>query len=832
VPSTPRVEGGGGPGRILAVIAAMLLLAGSIAALLYWIRKPPRPLFVGVWIDQYTDRHIPPNGWAAQDSASLLGLGWRDKHHFGRQEFAMVREDLRGLSDNSAIVVYLSALAIGGDEGDVALLPGDADLDKPESWLSLREILRLLRDCKADHKLLVLDIMRPFVAPRYGVLADDVATRAEALVKHATEQDRKLLVLSACSAGQTAFESEQLGHSVFGYYMEQGLRGAADGYNERQKWDGDVSARELHAFVQARVDRWAQQNRGIRQTPSLIGTGDDFALLAARGPETKEEQEAEADDAYPAWLLKRSQLLEEWRERPNLRASVSAYRRLDEELTRAERRLRAGLASTEIESILERFAGPFTQERKKREGDLRRLSPQSLADAVVQGRAPPDTAAGDVRSKLHELAVLDARAKGGRSDNAKDVAEFESERTEFLKRFEKQPPFDLAWIVFQTAVDEPRPVPERLRAWSRLITKAWDALPSESRPHYTELDYLQRLAKWSIDIKDGWPAETVHLALKTALQEARASAFAQTTDTEYLSWVDEPRRRADAARAAANDLLFAGKAAEWPKAGPLLTDALTLYETVVHRLESIQEARRQFEDALVLLPAALRALEGNRAAADDAKNVVQEIRKIGDLMRSKVDEGSRDDALKQLNTTVRNLRNRLHGNLARQLFPEQLKALADPPPRERARVCCEIDGMLARSWLSTKDRAVLWQTGRRLSSALNAETLDRDAADDQQRRRTEPPTAWSASHESERELALSRAGFAIELLKLEGAVLAVSRGPATSDRETANKVRELEQLRKNAENQPLHNKIWDDLRRALREAWAHVRRNQSDQDRE
>jgi hypothetical protein len=136
--------------------------------------------------------------------------------------------------------------------------------------------------------------------------------------------------------------------------------------------------------------------------------------------------------------------------------------------------------------------------------------------------------------------------------------------------------------------------------------------------------------------------------------------------------------------------------------------------------------------------------------------------------------------------------------------------------RERAKVCREINGLLAQSWLTTKEHAQLWQFGRQLASALSAETLALDAAEDQQQRRTEMSSSWSAASEGERQLASSRAAFVIELLKLEGVT----------------DVRELEQPRKSAEDQPLESKSWDDLRRQLREAWVRVHKNQPDQDRE
>src|SRR5207244_6082355 len=117
----------------------------------------------------------------------------------------------------------------------------------------------------AGHKLLILDTMRPLADPRLGVLTNDVASRISQELK-AVEDPLRMALLS-CSPGQVSLVSEDLGQSVFGYYLEEGLRGWAQGWNAEGKSHGQVSARELAEFVKRRVDRWAERNRRTRPTP-------------------------------------------------------------------------------------------------------------------------------------------------------------------------------------------------------------------------------------------------------------------------------------------------------------------------------------------------------------------------------------------------------------------------------------------------------------------------------------------------------------------------------------------------------------------------------------
>jgi hypothetical protein len=162
------------------------------------------------------------------------------------------------------------------------------------------------------------------------------------------------------------------------------------------------------------------------------------------------------------------------------------------------------------------------------------------------------------------------------------------------------------------------------------------------------------------------------------------------------------------------------------------------------------------------------------------------------------------------------LKSQLRDKVAPPLASDDLKFFADPPIRERARACHKIEMLLEQSWLSAKDREKLWKTGRQLAAALNAETLARDAAEDQRHLQTEMPAGASPAPDQEREIAVARAALAIELLRLESTV----------------DTRDLERLRKDAENQALDGNAWDELRRALRDKWARVRKEQSKQDRE
>jgi hypothetical protein len=270
--------------QIFTVLAVMLALAGAVVGIVYSLGPAPKPYFVPLFITEYS-APVPVNFMAEPDRLALVeGNYFEHMSTFGSQQRNKMLEELDKLSElkpSESLVLYVCAFARASEKGEVLLLPANFNPDDSQSGVTLREALQKVKDCRAGHKLLILDTMRPLADPRLGVLSNDVASRIVAELNSA-EKDPHRLVLLSCSPGQASLASEDLGRSVFGYYVEEGLRGWADGYNADNNRDGHVSARELALFVNRRVDRWAEHNRGTRQTPILIPKDgkDDFELVA------------------------------------------------------------------------------------------------------------------------------------------------------------------------------------------------------------------------------------------------------------------------------------------------------------------------------------------------------------------------------------------------------------------------------------------------------------------------------------------------------------------------------------------------------------------------
>jgi serine/threonine protein kinase len=135
-------------------------------------------------------------------------------------------------------------------------LPGTSGSDEPSATLSVARLQELLKGCAAAKKALVIDV-RPIERaspPLYSKGAEpSLGVAFEGLVT---------LLSSKASQASTAWNPR--GHRVFGYYLAEGLQGAAD-YDH----DGTVDHLELYRFLAINVSTEADR-LGRRQTPVLL----------------------------------------------------------------------------------------------------------------------------------------------------------------------------------------------------------------------------------------------------------------------------------------------------------------------------------------------------------------------------------------------------------------------------------------------------------------------------------------------------------------------------------------------------------------------------------
>ena len=129
--------------------------------------------------------------------------------------------------------------------------------------IDLKEIFsNELRDCGADHKLLVLDCCHSGAAT--GKAIDDAASFSRDDLRDLS--GRGLYVLTSCKKDEVAYEDEKSGHGFFTHFLLEALNGRADKFRLGNH-DGLVAADEVYYYLYEYLPDAVRKAKRGTQTP-------------------------------------------------------------------------------------------------------------------------------------------------------------------------------------------------------------------------------------------------------------------------------------------------------------------------------------------------------------------------------------------------------------------------------------------------------------------------------------------------------------------------------------------------------------------------------------
>jgi hypothetical protein len=755
--------------RAFRLLIVMMALAGAIAAWLFLFRGFEPPIFLTIPVTQYPV-DWPTNPLANRDSDLLLehfrGDTNKQKTYASQTRSKMEQElrDLRNLPGKNGQVVHLCANA-RAREGKVYLLPADANPDTPSTWIALADVLDWVGASGAKHKLLILDL-RAVADSRLGMLAEDVAERAQTSLRELEEkQQLPFGVLCACSAGQRSLVSEDLGQSVFGFYLNEALCGFADGYNARARHNGSVSVDELVAFLKARVDRWAKMNRDARQTPMYFGKNPDFDLVQLAHGETQPAPAAAPLGPLPGYLIQGWKLRDGWLKDETFRIAPGAVRRLELALLEAERRWRAGVSSEgDLEAELKRLREEVRQtanfrkprslsliEARKQAGITIEAAP---AEQVAKKTDAPSQAKPGQRIDPEAVASLRRLVKDLQGVDDKRFEEVANGQAKFLKSLAAYTPLQLALMVWNIACDDAGPRLDK-RA---LILQRLGLLP-DTLPMFVETIFLRRLARLKIDDKPAPDAALTYA--RNALTQSEALF---TCDPRVFGLLEAGFKAAAKNHAEGEKCLF-GKELNVLKAETLLQQALADYRALSQPIEQLQDAYQTCDRADLLLPSyagyLMKWIEVDAADTREKKwyEAVEAVQKLEDLLAAPGDKERLTQASEQAEL-VQNLLSPLTG--AFQWSPSRSQSLGATP-----RAWSDLDLMLAAPWANAAARQEVWDKRQEIAQKLRERTRDLDENDAHAQVQTSQPAApgGEGGEPLERSRAVRRAKVVLALLR-------------------------------------------------------------------
>jgi len=496
-----------------ALLALLLALVGGVFGLAAWWAPRPRPLFIPLWITEYPSPL--GNNWPArQDRQSLLA-----GNYFARPMLTapgidqrLLRRTLNELPKRREdLVIYLSAYALTNEQGQIEFLAAGAEPESREARIPLREVLTALEQCPARGKLLILDLFWPIASPATGVMANDASARLAGEL--AAVPDPTRIVLTSCGPGEVAGASPVLGRSVFGHYVELGLRGYADISSPTS--DGRVTALELGRFVQARVSRWARENAIRPQTPQLLGQGVDFSLLIIEHGMPREPVAFQPVVDFPPALVEGWRLRDAWA-KGNLLELTGLIHQLERELLGEEARLTYGGSAAEAATNATAITSRSNSARLQLTQNLAAPPPRTLFEAAQMGTPLDATLLAQVRQ---------AATQWGQAIPSQPIEKQPAAEAELLKTFATQhaatPATSLALAVFVAAASDPQLSPAACRFYDSLISGV------APQPQYVETFLLRNLAKLPAN-NPTTPEPALRLLLRSTQQLATASTRPRT----------------------------------------------------------------------------------------------------------------------------------------------------------------------------------------------------------------------------------------------------------------------------------------------------------------
>jgi TPR repeat protein len=245
----------------------------------------------------------------------VLALGGEPTTDDGRRQLAELRQakvevvdatrtrvmhKLAGLAAvprTTADLLVVSLSSHGFEQaGTPYVLPADGShADLGEDGISLTWVQSVLGASRAGKRLLLIDACREKTFAQRGDGSNPMDGAFHAALGRAQGQAE----LTSCGPGQVSYESEELGHGVFTWYLMQALRGraAADGR-------GFVTLGAVSQYVSTQVKAWVERSRpgtdaSRVQVPDFSGPEDARAIPLAVNPGVKADL-AQLEDALKA----------------------------------------------------------------------------------------------------------------------------------------------------------------------------------------------------------------------------------------------------------------------------------------------------------------------------------------------------------------------------------------------------------------------------------------------------------------------------------------------------------------------------------------------------
>lgn len=286
-----------------------------------------RGLLVGV--NEYGDDRLQPLNYAIADCRDLATaltvatekFAKRDiRHYFGlANQTPLTVEDVNAaldalLADASPPDTFLLYFAGHGvleaETNRLFLCLPSTDLnDLPRTGLEVQTVLQRLNDSRVSKQVVMLDACHSGSVKLSGDRGVALLSRSDvtdpapepdpnftpklenALQQYATQSRKSFHALLSCAPEQKSWESPELAHGAFTYYLIQGIKGSAA--NERGRVDVD----SLYKYVRDHTQQYVFKHFGRSQTPNHIKVASQDIVIGLAQLEQSSDSQSSGNDA-------------------------------------------------------------------------------------------------------------------------------------------------------------------------------------------------------------------------------------------------------------------------------------------------------------------------------------------------------------------------------------------------------------------------------------------------------------------------------------------------------------------------------------------------------
>lgn len=290
--------------RVLLTVLAVVL-AGALGYLMWTWFSQPKTHVACLSVVRYDRLAVPPIPFAQRDARQLDELSLAEPVAECGEDVQQIGRELAQINSKAAdtLIVHLSAHGVS-DGGAAYLLCGEFRPERDRRRCELADLLGQIGRRPAALKLLILDAGHLDCDPRLALVVNEFPQILQTQLA-GWERDPDLWVLTANRPLQTSHASIAAGRSVFGYYVTEGLKGAADRQGNK---DDYVDLAELYRYVCRGVYDFRVRETGSPEAqtpwllncrmnrPDLLALAEDHVLVPTSEPEPAGEGEAEAEN--------------------------------------------------------------------------------------------------------------------------------------------------------------------------------------------------------------------------------------------------------------------------------------------------------------------------------------------------------------------------------------------------------------------------------------------------------------------------------------------------------------------------------------------------------